>query len=413
MISEKQLREVNTPAYVFDIDALRNRIRMLRSHLGEKIRLVYAIKANPFIIRDLIPLVDAFEVCSPGEERICRKAGIPGGMLVLSGVNKERENFSQIMDRYKDAPVYTAESRRHMDMLQELACEKDLTIQVLPRLCGGSQFGMDESVLRDILFHAEKYPNLHIRGIHFFTGTQKKPKRISREIARMDALLEDLKQNGVQIGELEFGPGLAVSYFPEDNAPDDISGEKHEEQVLAQVCEELRGMRFEGQITLEMGRFIAACCGLYVTRVEDIKQNDGTHYCIVNGGIHQVNYYGQNMAMKIPRIRHLQAEDRETLQKCGENTAGDVNFTPEGEQRWTVCGSLCTTADVLVREWASHDLGVHDILVFEKTGAYSVTEGVSLFLSRDLPSVYLAEGEGLKLVRNKIYTEEFNYGTSD
>lgn len=406
MITEEMLREIKTPAYIFDIDALRSRIAMIRSQLGEKIRLVYAIKANPFIIKELIPLVDAFEVCSPGEERICEKAGIPGHMLVLSGVNKERENFSQIMDRYGDAPVYTAESQIQMDMLQAVAASKGLTLQVLPRLCGGSQFGMDESVLREIAANADRYPNLHIRGIHFFTGTQKKDRRIEKEIARMDALLGELTVYGQPLRELEYGPGLAVSYYPEAEGDESAQtagtdpGEQQEEASLALACEAISRMHFTGQVTLEMGRYIAACCGTYVTKVMDLKHNDGTNYCIVDGGIHQVNYYGQNMAMKIPKIRHL---------KSGSGTASFA----AGKQAWTVCGSLCTTADVLVREWGSHDLGVHDILAFEKTGAYSVTEGVSLFLSRDLPRVYLAKGNGLKLVRDKIKTEDFNYGTSD
>ena len=36
---------------------------------------------------------------APGEEKICRSVGVPAGKLLLSGVNKERENFSDIMDR--------------------------------------------------------------------------------------------------------------------------------------------------------------------------------------------------------------------------------------------------------------------------------------------------------------------------
>ena len=321
MITEEMLREIKTPAYIFDIDALRSRIAMIRSHLGDKIRLVYAIKANPFIIKELVPLVDAFEVCSPGEERICEKAGSPGHMLVLSGVNKERENFSQIMDRYGDAPVYTAESQIQMDMLQEVAASKGLTLQVLPRLCGGSQFGMDESVLREIAANVERYPNLRIRGIHFFTGTQKKDRRIEKEIARMDALLGELTVYGQPLGELEYGPGLAVSYYPEVEGAESAlaegigstqaartdPGEEQEEASLESACEAISRMHFTGQVTLEMGRYIAACNGPYVTKVMDLKHNDGTNYCIVDGGIHQVNYYGQNMAMKIPKIRHLKS----------------------------------------------------------------------------------------------------------
>ena len=53
---------------------------------------------------------------------------------------------------------------------------------------------------------------------------------------------------------------------------------------------------------------------------------------------------------------------------------------------------------------------VDDILVFMNVGAYSVTEGISLFLSRDLPRVYRKCGDSLTLLRDKIQTEDFNYG---
>ena len=42
-----------------------------------------------------------------------------------------------------------------------------------------------------------------------------------------------------------------------------------------------------------MGRFIASECGYYCTEVVDRKCNNGSEYAIVDGGIHQINYYGQ------------------------------------------------------------------------------------------------------------------------
>ena len=74
--------------------------------------------------------------------------------------------------------------------------------------------------------------------------------------------------------------------------------------------------------------------------------------------------------MKRPHLRHFAAR------------AASV-------QDWTLCGSLCTTNDVLVRSMPLAGLCPGDLLVFENTGAYSVTEGLGLFLSRDLPQVIL------------------------
>ena len=49
-----------------------------------------------------------------------------------------------------------------------------------------------------------------------------------------------------------------------------------------------------------------------------------------------------------------------------------------------------------------------DVIRFDKVGAYSVTEGLYLFLSRDLPSVYLRQNGNLTLVRKSMQTDKIN-----
>ena len=82
-----------TPAYIFDAEILRSRVDRIRELTNGRARIIYAIKANPFLVPYLADKVDAFEICSPGEERICERYGIPSSMMVLSGVNKQAEDF--------------------------------------------------------------------------------------------------------------------------------------------------------------------------------------------------------------------------------------------------------------------------------------------------------------------------------
>ena len=86
----------------------------------------------------------------------------------------------------------------------------------------------------------------------------------------------------------------------------------------------------------------------------------------------------------------------------------DLQFQTENESSndasapAVLCGSLCTTADVLVREIHISDVTPGDLLVFGKCGAYSATEPGVLFLLRDMPYIYLME-DGLPwLVRNSL-----------
>ena len=57
-----------------------------------------------------------------------------------------------------------------------------------------------------------------------------------------------------------------------------------------------------------MGRFIAASCGVFVSSVVDLKTNKEQNYCIIDGGINHINYYGQTMAMKIPAYTYVKAD---------------------------------------------------------------------------------------------------------
>ena len=149
--------------------------------------------------------------------------------------------------------------------------------------------------------------------------------------------------------------GTYVPYFITEG--DESKAELH------QLREQLMQMQFDGQITLEMGRYMAASCGTYLTKVVDEKENAGVHYAIVDGGIHHLNYFGQTMAMKFPYFKQLNGENFE------EKVDGEENLT-------TVCGSLCTVSDVLVKKMPLHGKILGDVLAFENTGAYSVTEGI-------------------------------------
>ena len=88
------------------------------------------------------------------------------------------------------------------------------------------------------------------------------------------------------------------------------------------------------------------------------------------------------------------------------STAGSSGEAPG---QWTLCGSLCTTADVLARNAEFSGLKIGDILVFHRTGAYSVMEGMAVFLSREMPEVHLySEAKGLRRVRAMILTDGMN-----
>lgn len=391
-MNEMQIQELttfySTPMYVLDVGALLRRVRFLRRSLPEKIFLCYAVKANPFLLRELAEEVDRFEACSMGELQICRKMRIPEKKLVISGVCKPLRLVSRGAFPEKGAVgVYTVESVNQFEMFRAAARERERTIPLLLRLTSGNQFGMDGEMIRAILQRYGKEPFLDIRGIQYFSGTQKRsPERLERELAGLDRFLEELRQEcGYRAEELEYGPGFPVKYFQEE------SGWK-EEEFLKKFSALLQGMKFGGRITLELGRSIAASCGSYLTKVADAKTNQGRNYAIVDGGIHHLTYYGAFMGMKQPKCRLYPARRSE-----------------DDMQNWTVCGSLCTVNDILIRRYPAAGLCEGDILEFQNAGAYCMTEGISLFLSRELPRVILINKKGgFQSIRDHVRTDILN-----
>lgn len=379
------LKTEKTPLYVFDMKELRRRVNFLKESLPDRVELCYAVKANTFILKPLEGVVDLFEICSPGEYRICEKAGLAHKKYVISGVNKEEGFIESIVGSENRIGYFTAESVNQFNLLRKSAEKAGRKITVLLRLTGGNQFGLDREEVSALI---EKYKEdtwSEIAGIQYFTGTQKTSlKKLRREIEYLDQFIEELYEKyGFCAKKLEYGPGFPVSYF---------EGEEFDETAfLEEFSKMLEGMRYSGQITLELGRSIAASCGTYLTGVVDTKRNNGELYAIVDGGMHQIVYYGQSMAMKHPKIRLL------------------TDSAEKEEQSWNICGSLCTVNDFLVKRFPLPKLKPGDTLAFENTGAYCITEGISLFLSRELPSVVLSDGEGnFTTVRKQIQTEIFN-----
>lgn len=381
-------RQVHTPAYIFDIDRFHQRVAQVQEAFGPEIGICFSIKANPFLLPYLPESFRRIEVCSPGELTICERTGMDMGKVIFSGVNKTPEDVERAME--DQVGIFTAESPLHLQLINDSALRRGRTVPVLVRLTAGSQFGMDEQVLTHIIQNRSQYAGVEIIGLHFFSGTQKrKVSAIEKELKYLEGFIALLEQEyGFQTRHLEYGTGLAVDYFTAD-------GEQAELQRLQEVSVSLREIAKKVSLTVEMGRFFAAPCGYYLTRVMDVKTNSGINYAIVDGGLNQLKYAGQIQGMQLPRILHLPCDGR-----CPHETA---------VRQWTLCGSLCSTADILARDMTFENLAIGDVLVFQYTGAYSVTEGMALFLSRELPEVSVySQHSGLLKLRQQICTDTWN-----
>ncbi len=379
----KAAKEFGTPSFVFDTDEFARQADIIKSALGD-IPLCYSIKANPFLLRALPESVSRVEVCSPGELTICQRLNVKPETVIYSGVNKDADDIARAVDY--GAGILTAESRLHVELIDRVCREKGKKAEVILRLTSGNQFGIDPDEIIDIISNREKYEAIDFIGLHYYSGTQKKNAAvIEKDIRKFEEFIECLDSAcGYVPSHVEYGPGAAADYFVPPY-------EEKDAETLRETAELLKSFAKKYTLTVEMGRFLASSCGTYLTSVADIKNNLGTNYVICDGGINHLKYYGQTMAMQVPPITLLGSD------KAYENS-------------YTLCGSLCTTADLLVRKVDLPELKIGDMLAFGRCGAYTVTEGTVLFLSRTMPRVMLySEKEGMKLVRDFYETDSLNY----
>ena len=369
--------------YIFDSAVLRDRIKYIKSFFDKNINICYAVKANTFISGEIADLADRFEICSPGEERICRDIGIEYNKMVISGVYKTPSFIENLIADESFDGIITAESVHQYDFICEYAQKYAHKIKVLPRLTNDSQFGVNKSDIEKMISERANRPYIDIAGIQFFSGTQKTSvKKYAREINKLNEFLNHLTDDyGYTARELEYGTGFPVAYFEGE--------ETNEEEIFTSLSSILSSIDIKPEITLEIGRSIAASCGKYYTHIVDIKTNKSQNYVLTDGGMHHIVYFGQHMAMKMPAFSVVNKENE-----------------PK-EKEYNICGSLCSMNDIMVKGAPLPEIEIGDVICFENTGAYCPTEGISLFLSRDIPAVYLKKGDS-EIIRLRPSFETYN-----
>ena len=375
--NEKVIREIGTPTYVYDVVTILDRIKYLRGKLDADI--LYAVKANSFIVKEIEEEIDGYEICSKGEFDICNSLGINRDKMVISGVHKDRPSIEEMIESYDDIRKYTIESVNQWKLLTEVAKKYGRHIHALIRLTSGNQFGVCEEDLKYIIGHNDETV-IEIDGIEYFSGTQKHSiKKINKEADKLITLIDTIREElGFTVREIEYGPGIGVDYFA------DKAAKYIEADFFEALTEAAKPLRQKYRVTLEMGRALAAPCGEYVSRIVDCKVNGGTGYVLIDGGSHQVHYDGMMRGMHVPHLRTIPAR--------------------KGDQAWTIAGSLCSVNDILASQARLGAVQIGDCLVFENAGAYAMDEGPALFLSHELPAVYAVKGQAVRVLRRRMDT---------
>lgn len=139
-----------------------------------------------------------------------------------------------------------------------------------------NKFGISVAEARNVYQLANQLPHIQITGMDCHIGSQLTELQPFLDATdRLIVLMEQLKQDGIQLKHLDLGGGLGVPYTNE-NPP-------HPSEYASALLDKLKAYH-ELEIILEPGRAITANAGILVTKVEYLKHNEDRHFAIVDAG---------------------------------------------------------------------------------------------------------------------------------
>jgi diaminopimelate decarboxylase len=144
---------------------------------------------------------------------------------------------------------------------------------------------------------------------------------------------------------------------------------------------------------MESGRFLVGKAGVFISRIEDIKESRGITYVIVAAGM---NGFFRPAMMNL--LNALPFPVQGPFEPLFSNGAAHRVFLPEKNggtlQRVTVCGNLCTSLDVLAQDILLPDPRTGDVLMVSNAGAYAASLSPFSFASFPRPAELYMDCEG-------------------
>ncbi|MFC0136117.1 pyridoxal-dependent decarboxylase, exosortase A system-associated [Massilia eurypsychrophila] len=366
----------HTPFYAYDRASLTARVALLREHLPPEIHLHYAMKANPMpaVVQHMASLVDGIDIASGGELRVALDTPMDPGLISFAGPGKSDADLSCAVAA---GVVLNMESEAEMERLalvgKRLGITPKVAIRVNPdfelkssgmKMGGGpKQFGVDAERVPEMLARLGQL-ELAFQGFHIYSGSQNlKAASLQDAHEKTFALAIRLAQHAPSpVLTLNIGGGFGIPYFPGEERLDLAAVGVNLKRLLPDVQRALPGAR----IDIELGRYLVAEAGVYVSRVIERKVSRGQVYLVTDGGLHHhlaaSGNFGQVIRKNYPVVvgNRVRGGERETA---------------------SVVGPLCTPLDLLADQMDLARADVGDLVVVLQSGAYGLSASPGGFLS--------------------------------
>ena len=348
------MKSYGSPLYIYSKSQIEFNWNLFKKSFGGHPHLIcYAVKANSNIavLNTLAKLGSGFDIVSLGElERVIAAGGNPS-KCVYSGVAKNKYSIQKALEY--GIYCFNVESEGELDCIDSVASSLNMTapisIRVNPNVDANThpyistglaenKFGVGADIAFSMFKKAALSENLKVCGLDYHIGSQITD--VSPFIEALDRaleLVEKLKTENILIDHLDIGGGIGVSYDQEETI--------NIEDYLNSVTNRVDQMK----ILVEPGRSIVGNAGIFVTKVEYLKQNNLKSFAIVDGAMNDL-------------IRPSLYQSYHQAVLIDDNSKG-INDT------WDIVGPVCESTDFLAKD-RNLTLEKGDYIAIMTAGAY-------------------------------------------
>ena len=372
------VKNIETPFYLYSEKVLSDQymsfIGAARDNKIPNPLVCFALKANPnpWLVGRLASLGSGADTVSGGEMKRALESGIEASKIVFSGVAKNEKEIRAALEA--GILSINVESVSEMEMIAECAKELGVKAQVALRInpkvnvithkhisTGNKshKFGMLTSDARDLIKEKSLWEHVNLVGLSIHIGSQLTDlTATSQAIKEMVALANEVPH---PLKFIDVGGGLGIDYSIEDEKK--VSSPQ---KYMAVVSEALSGLKQKDSImtVFEPGRFIAARCGVLVSKIVRTKISEDYNFAILDAGM---NDFAR------PAIYEAHHE------------IYPIEIKNDKTMKWEVVGPICETTDCFAKQRELPELKAKDYLVIADAGAY----GRSMASNYNLRSIAL------------------------
>jgi len=391
--------EYGTPLYVYSASQIRHRFSLFQQAFrGRPFTICYAVKANSAlaVLRMLAELGAGFDIVSGGElERVRRANKKALKRVVFSGVGKQVWEIDAAL--MAGILMFNVESEAELLLLASraellgirarfaLRVNPDVFAETHPYISTGlreHKFGIEIGLARGIYRKALKLKWLDATGVSVHIGSQiRAVGPFAAALARVAALVGDLRKDGNHIRYVDAGGGLGIDYSDSPAEPKFDPARKVQDYAAAL---KKASAKLDADLLLEPGRFLVAQAGALLTRVLVVKKNGKKTFVVTDAAMNDLIR---------PALYQAHHEILPVVKAKGKSEVVDV------------VGPVCESGDFFARDRTMAKVKPGELVALLDAGAYGMSQA-SNYNTRMRPAEVLVDGADARLIRRRETLKE-------